>query len=770
MLEQPYMGTEKVSSTPRETASDRGPSGVGRNVSKVDARDKLTGRAIYGSDLDREGLLHGAVLRSTRPHARVLSVDTAGAEAIEGVHCAVGRTDLLGVFDDRVRHYGDVIAAVCADDEKTARRALQEIDYELEPLESIHDAREAVRGNGPDIHPNNPDLKQDGRHEFTVENPTYTSNIDDYHAYETGDVEAGFEAADFVLEREYTTPRVNHCNLDTHCCIADWEGETLTITETLASLGRNQDMLAEMFDLDPENVEIQMPPTLSSSFGGRSLPKLTLEPVAATLAKETGHPVKVWFDREEDFTAASTRHETHYEIKLGITENGEITALDFTVTADTGGYPNGVGHIVLTNSGDRPPELYQIPNYRYEGVSVFTNNVPGGEYRGIGSTQTVFALESHIDELIREAGLDPFDFRRKNFVRNPQARPGVTDTEEESGVIECLERATERFQEISVGETDDPARLYGRGFAAGVHTTGSGAIEEPDASDVELTIGTDGIVRATTASGDHGQGSDTVMAQIISQETGIPTTDINLRRFGTNEGLEDDLGSVASRSTYIIGGAVKNAAEKLAAELRALGATAFECDPADVALDGTSLSGPGGASAPIGDLLETTGTESITVAGRHESELNPPSHGVHFAEVSVDPATGGVELLSYVAVQDVGFAINPKMVEGQLEGALQHGIEFALYSEVILDDGMPQNANLADYPAVSPYDLPTNTVCEIVESNEESGPYGAKGIGTPAMAPIAPAVLNAVRDATGYRESTPPLDTEALFSHLEDAS
>jgi len=758
------MGTEKILSSQREQTGDRPPDGVGRNVHRVDARGKLTGEARYGSDLHPDGLLHGAVLRSTRSHARVISVDTSAAEALDGVRCAVARSELLGLLDDRVRHYGDVIAAVCAEDERTARRALREIDYELEPLDSVHDAREAVRGEGPTIHENNPDLKQDGRHPITVENDAYTTNIDDYHRREQGDVETGLTEADVVLEEQYTTPRVNHCNLDTHCCIADWDGDTLTLTQTLASLGRNQKMLAEFMDLAPEQVEIEMPPTLSSSFGGRSLPKLTLEPVAATLAKETHRPVRVWFDREEDFTAASTRHETHYDVRMGVTDDGEITALDVSIVTDTGGYPNGVGHIVLTNSGDRPPELYDIPNYRYEGVSVFTNNVPGGEYRGIGSTQTLFVIETHVDELLRKASLDPFAFRRENFVRELEPRPRFDGTAGPSGVMECLERGHERFRSVATGPTDRPDRLYGRAFAGGAHTTGSGAIDEPDVSEVELELHADGTLHAITASGDHGQGSDTVMAQIISEETDLPTSRIELQRFATTEDLEDDLGSVASRSTYIIGGAVREAAEDLTATLRARAAEAFDCGPDGVRMADGEVTSPDGDVRPVEALVED---RPITVAGRNESQLNPPSHGVHFAEVEVDAATGDVDVLTYVAAQDVGFAINPTMVEGQLEGALQHGIEFALYSELQLDDGMPQNANLADYPAVSPHELPDETVCEIVESNEESGPYGAKGIGTPSMPPIAPAILNAVRDATGYRCIAPPLSNEALFTHIE---
>jgi CO/xanthine dehydrogenase Mo-binding subunit len=762
------MGTENVISPQRERAAGDASDGVGRNVNKVDARDKLTGAALFGSDLDPDGLLHGAVLRSTRPHARILSVDPSSAEALDGVRCAVPRSEFLGLFDDRVRHYGDAIAAVCAEDEATARRALREIEYELEPLASVHDARQAVRGEGPTVHENNPDLKQDARHPFTVENESYTSNIDDYHRHEHGDVDTALAAADVVLQETYRTPRVNHCNLETHCCVAEWREGTLTLTETLASLGRNQQMLAEFMGLDPDQVDIEMPPTLSSSFGGRSLPKLTLEPVAATLARETGRPVKVWFDREEAFTATSTRHETHYDVTMGVNEDGEIAALDLSIVADTGGYPNGVGHIVLTNSGDRPPELYELPNYRYEGVSVFTNNVPGGEYRGIGSTQTIFVIETHVDELVRRADLDPFAFKRRNFVRELEPRPGLDVTAGPSGVMECLERGRDRFREVATGPTGRPDRLYGRGFAGGAHTTGSGAIDEPDTSEVELVLGEDGAVHATTASGDHGQGSDTVMAQIISQETGIPTADIELRRFGTTEGLEDDLGSVASRSTYIIGGAVRDAARKLASDLERRGGVAFGCEADAVDLAGGTLTGPDGESRTVDEVLAATGGQ-VTVGGRHESRLNPPSHGVHFAEVEVDAATGEVDVLTYVAAQDVGFAINPKMVEGQLEGALQHGIEFALYSELRLEDGMPENANLADYPVVSPYELPRKTVCEIVESNEESGPYGAKGIGTPSMPPIAPAILNAVRDATGYRCTAPPLSSEATFTHLEES-
>lgn len=745
---------------------------IGTNAEKIDSRDKVTGVATYGSDLERPNLLHASVLRSNIPHGRLIAVDTASAEALDGVVQVISREEVLGQYDNRVRHYGDMIAAVAAEDQQTATEAIRHIEYEIERLESVHDPRTSVTEGGPTLHENVPDQKQHNHHAINLENDKYVQNIDDYHALTVGDVTEGFAKADIVSEGTYISPRVNHCNLDSHCVIAEWEEGTLVLTETLGSPGRSQEEISKFLGIDQDDVRIISPPTASSSFGGRSVKKLTLEPVAATLSHLTDRPVKLWFDREEEFVATETRHRTYYTIKTGVTMAGDLTALKMDVVTDTGGYPNGVGHIVLSNSQDRPLDLYKIPNYRYEGVSVFTNNVPAGEYRGIGSTQMTFALESHMDEVAREAGFDPAAFRLRNFVEQGHVRPHTKVPIESCGIRECLERGSDTFETIQRGEQNDPTKRRGTGFAAGTHTTASGTsgkddsegTSNTDSSEARLTLHPDGRVTASTAAVDHGQGANTVMAQIITETTGIPIERISVERFETTDSLEDLLGSVASRSTYIIGATVLDAAEKLRDRLRKLAAGRIDGVTDAVELvDGYAVAGD--ESIPITTLVPTDG---LTTFGYAESASNPPSFGVHFAEVEVDIETGDVDILTFVAAQDVGFAINPKMVEGQLEGAIQHGIEFALYSDVKLEQGTPVNANLADYAAISPWEMPQQLACEIIESNEETGPFGAKGIGTPTMPPIAPAIMNALRDATGTRFTQAPVDSETIHRVIND--
>lgn len=753
---------ERLPATEETKQVHAGYRNVGKSVEKIDSRKKITGEARYEMDIRMESMLHAAVVRSNLSHARIVQVDTEDAEAMDGVEAIVTRTELLGMFDDRVRHYGDVIAAVAAEDRETAAEAVLAVDYELEELDAVYDADESVREGAPKVHPNNPNLKQHGRHDFEVGNDEYVNNIDDYHSLSIGDIETGFEEADFVYEGEYRTPHVNHCNLGTHCCLANWEDGKLIIWETLASPGRSQEEMAEFFGLDHNQVELRVPDTVTSSFGGKSLRKLTLEPVAATLAKQTGTPVRLWFDREEEFTATATRHHTRYRLKTGIKSDGSFTAVELSVIADTGAYPNGVGHIVLSNSRDRPLDLYRIPNYEYEGVSVFTNNIPGGEYRGIGSTQLGFIFESHMDEVARQMGIDSVKLRKRNFVKEGFERPHTGLSIESCGVQACLTQGLSRFDVIRKGPTDDPTKVRGWGFAAGTHTTASGATGT-DSSEARLTLHEKGEIVADTASIDNGQGSDTVMAQMISEETDVPITDIEIKRFSTTDELDDILGAVASRSTYIIGAAVRDGAEQLRRSIVERAIKRFDASPSEVFFQSGNVR-VGDNVVTIGEFVDEDGT--LTVYGDATSDLTPPSYGVHFAEVEVDVETGHVDVLTFLAAQDVGFAINPKMVEGQLEGAVEHGTEFALYSEVKLDDGRPENANLADYPAISPWEMPNTLECEIIESNEETGPYGAKGVGTPSMPPVAPALLNALRDATGKRFMEPPIDSEKVFNAL----
>ena len=736
---------------------------VGKSITKVDVDEKLTGQAKYGSDILPIGSLHAVVVRSKHVHAIINSVDVSVAISMPGVKAAITREEILGQFDNRVRYYGDVIAAVAATTSEIAIEAAESITYVLESLPSIHDPKKSVRDGHPKVHTvNNPDFGQHGRHEFKIENPEYVQNVDDYHHVHIGDVEKGFLESDFILEQEYISPRVNPCNLDTHCTIAEWDGDTVVFTETLGAPSRSRDEIADLLGMSREKVRIVLPPVISSSFGARSVPQLSFEPVAATLSRVAGGvPVKLWFDREEEFTSTDHRHQTFYNIKMGITSSGIITAAKIDLIADTGAYPNGVGHIVLSNGLNRPLEIYKIPHYEFEGVSVFTNNLIAGEFRGIGSTQLGYALECHMDELARQANIDPIHFRLINFVEEGYERPNTGRPIESCGLVECVERGLSTFKKIQSGPSTNPEKLRGWGMAAGTHTTGLGAVDK-DSSEAKFILSVDGSLLVEVEVLDHGQGTDTVMTQIASEETGISISKINVCHYADTDSADAYLGSVASRSTYITGLAVQKAGINLISTLKDILDKLYpETSLNDLSIISDCVSF-GGQNVPLSEILEG----QLISIGFAESELNPPAYGAHFAEVEVDSLTGHVDILSYVAAQDVGFAINPKMVEGQLEGAISQGIEFALRSEVKLDRGIPLNPNLADYSVISAWEMPNVLVCEIIESNEKSGPYGAKGIGTPAMPPIAPAILNAIRDATGIRFNKAPVESEHIAMEL----
>lgn len=734
---------------------------VGTSQRRTDARAKVRGTARYPTDLERPEMLHAGVLRARQPHARIAAVRTGAAESMDDVAGVVTRSELPGGFDDRVRHYGDVVAAVAAESEAAVEAALAEIDYDAEPLASVHDPRESVRGEAPVVH-DDPAFGQPERHPRDVDNPEYVRNVDDYHALSVGDVAAGFRAADHVHEATYRTPRTSHCNLDRHACLAEWDGDVLRLTETIGNPGSAERTLERLFE-DCE-VEIERPPHAGSSFGGRSLAKLTLEPVAGALARETGRPVRLAFDREAEFVATETRHRTYVTLKAGATADGRLTALSVDLVADTGAYPNGVGHIVLNSGLHRPLDVYRLDNYRYEGVAAFTNNPPAGEYRGIGVTQITWALDSHLDELARRAGFDPLDFRRRNWVREGDERPHTGAPVTSCGLRACLDRGRERFEELRVDP--DEGTLSGWGVAASGQITTPASEHNTDYTEAAVVLAPDGSLTVRTGAIDVGQGAETALAQVAAESTGVPIDRIRVAGYAPDDGVEDKYGSVANRTTYLMGKAVTKAAGEVTETLRVRAAERWEVPAEDLAVAGGQVESPDGRTVPVEVLVD----EALAATGRVETNTAPIGYGVHFAQVQVDPETGETRVTAYVAAQDVGFAINPAMVEGQLEGAVQHGIEFATLSELELAGGVPRNASLADYPVISPREMPDRFGVEIIESNEASGPFGAKGVGTPSMPPVAPAVTNAIRDAVGERFTHAPVRDEDVFFAVQGGS
>jgi len=735
---------------------------VGQNAPRKDARRKVRGAARYGTDMEREGMLYAGVVRSQQSHACVESVETEAAAAVDGVAAVVTRADLPEGYGDRVRHYGDVIAAVAAESREAVDVALSAIEYDLDSLESVHDPREAVREDAPLVQ-EYPEFSHAYRHPRFTEGTGYVQNVDDYHSADFGDAAAGLAEAEHVHEATYRTPRTNHCNLDRHCCLVEWEDDTLRVTATMGNRGHAEKTLERLFP-DCE-AEIERPPTAGSSFGGRSLVKLTLEPVAAVLARETDRPVRLDFDREEDFTATGSRHPTVIDVAAGATADGDLTTLIVDVAADTGPYPNGVGHIVLSSCQNRPVELYDVENYRFEGVSAITNNTPAGEYRGIGVTQVTWALESHLDELARQAGFELVEFRRSNWVEAGEDHPVSSGPVASPGPRECLTRGKETFADIrSEPDGGDSGVVYGYGVAAGGQVSTPASDKNTDYSEAKLVLDADGSLVARTGAIDIGQGAETALAQIAAAETGIDFDRVTVEGYDPTADIEDKYGSIANRTTYLIGSAVQRAAEDLTSELCSRAVAHLDSAANDLTVTGGRVEAPDGDAVALETLVE----DSIVATGRVETNTAVPGYGVHFAEVAVDRETGKSDVTVYVAAQDVGYAINPTMVEGQLEGAVQHGIEFATLSELQLSEGIPENANLADYPVSSPAEMPDRLACEIVETNERSGPFGAKGVGTPSIPPVAPAITNAIRDAVGVRFTTAPVRDEDVFLALQE--
>ncbi|MFB6110240.1 MAG: xanthine dehydrogenase family protein molybdopterin-binding subunit [Halodesulfurarchaeum sp.] len=743
------------------------PGHAGDAVNRTDGREKIRGEARYATDLERPNMLYAGVRRAQQPHAEITAVRTSAASALDDIAAVITREDLPAAFDNRVRHYGDVIAAVAGETKEAVAEALEAIEYDSDPLDSVHDPRESVRDGSPVVQ-RDPEYGQPERHPRNVRNQEYVKNVDDYHRLDIGDVTSGFEAADHLLEERYRTSRVNHCNLDRHCCLAEWDGGTLRITGTLGNPPSAERTLERLFsDVEDGNgddieVEVELPPTSGSSFGGRSLVKLTLEPIAGTLARETGRPVRLSFDREAEFTAADSRHATDIILKAGATDDGELTALKVDVAADTGPYPNGVGHIVLSAFENRPLDLYEIDNYRFEGVSAFTNNIPAGEYRGIGVTQITWALVSHLDELARQAGIDPIEFHRQNWVEEGYERPHTGKPVTSCGLRECLERGRETFEAMR-SEPDRDGVLTGSGIGIGGQTTTPASERNTDYTEAQLVLSPDGSLVVRTGAVELGQGAETVLGQIAADRTGLPSERVTVRGYDSDADIADKYGSVANRTTYLMGNAVIEAAEDLTDTLRKRASDQFGIPPGEFTLSEGRLEAPNSRSTSVASLL----TDPLSATGRVETNTAPISYGVHFAAVSVDLGTGEIDVTAFVAAQDVGFAINPTLVEGQLEGAIEHGIEFALLSDVQLEGGIPENPTLPDYPVSSPHEMPDAIACELIESNEESGPFGAKGVGTPSMPPVAPAITNAIRDAVGTRFTELPVRDEDVFFALE---
>jgi CO/xanthine dehydrogenase Mo-binding subunit len=749
--------------SPRETLRE-----VGVSVVRKDGLAKVTGAAEYLDDLTIPNAACAALVRSPYAHARIARVDATAAAAVPGV-LAVVTTDDLGEIGARcfgsytkdqpvlargvVRFEGEPVAAVVATDARTARVAASRVVVDYDERPCAVDVHTALADGAPLVHETPPPLGRQGRWPAVP-----GTNICARVVVEQGDVDAGLAAADVVLERTYTFPRVFHYTLEPHGAIASVTPDDVTVWTNTGHPYQLRQELADTFGISLNRIRVVVP-YVGGSFGGKSFPKL--EPLAAALSWKLGRPVKV-LNGVEGSMRTNRRHGAWCRVTLGLKRDGTLTAKRALVLLDTGAYADS-GPLVADKASVRMLGPYRVPHYRIEAQAIYTNTTPAGSYRSIGGPQSVWASESIMDEAAEAIGIDPVELRLHNIVRRGEAvRPDLRPMD--ADLADDLKRLAKTMDVTEGGrQTEHP---LGRGVGVAI------------ANPAELPISTsivrlhyDGSVTVLCSTVEVGQGLHTVLAQIAAEELGIDHALVTVISPDTRYGPYD-WSTGASRGTAIVGSAVQRACRDIKEQLRALAA-----ESASVAVDGVVA---GDGVVRVGDrtidyaqvIREWFGRPAGEVIGRgYVRNLGPsPAFweiGMGGVEVAVDRETGEVRLRSYTALADVGRAINPQQCEAQDVGAVVMGLGHTLFEEMVYSErGSLLNPTILEYRVPLATDLPEAIETVLVENGDGTGPYGAKGMGEGGGIPVAPAVANAIARATGVRIRELPLTPERVWRAL----
>ena len=754
---------------------------VGTDQSNVDGFLKSTGQAVYGTDFALPGMLTGKYLRSRHPHAKILNIDTSRAERLRGVRAVATGKDYPVRFGillrdqtymalDRVRYVGEPVAGVAAVDLDTAMEALELIRVDYEPLPAHFDPLESMKEEAFLIHPEMGDyVCSEGFKTVPGTNKAYHFKV------RTGDVDQGFRESDHVYEGTYRTPAVHHVYMEPNAHVAQYTKDgRLNLWADTQTTYLSRLKLSESLGLPMSKVRVQAT-YVGGGFGGKHFQG---QPETVALAmKADGAPVKVQFTREESFQATSLRHPSIITIRSGVKKDGTLVARKCTVVMDTGAF-NERGIMVTKNGSYASPGPYRVPNVWIDGFTVYTNKPVSGAFRGFGVPQVCWAHEVHTEELAGQLGLDPVEFRRKNCFREGDVN-WTGEKLESVGVEACLEAA---FQSIDWPRkrTHNGSIRRGRGIAImqkSVTTFASGAT---------LKINEDGTVNVQVAAVDCGQGSNTMLGQIVAEELGVRPKDVVMASADTDIG-PFDWGTAASRVTFIMGTAVRRAAIDARNQLIERAADQLEARPEDLFIrDGRIRfksdpeNGMPISEVHMGNHRQGGRGTPIMGAGAHTYEvthLDEMGHGAkptpfwlhaaQAAEVEVDIDTGDVVVTKLVGAHDVGKALNPIACEGQIEGALATGLGYALSEELRFDGGECVNGTMADYKIPTALDCPKFTPL-VIEVPHAEGPYGAKGLGEPGLAPTAAAIANAIYDACGVRLYDLPMTAEKVYAALQN--
>lgn len=776
---------EKVDLNQLSATTIRRLSVAGRSVTRTDGLGKVTGKLRFGADYDVEGFLHAKILRSPHPHALIKSVDVDKAKALPGVSAVLTAKDIPGrngfgaivpdqpvICGDKVRFVGDAVALVAAVSEEIALEALNLIEVVYETLPAVFDPRDALKKGAPLIHEK--------------------GNLLSFNKLRKGDVEKGFAEADVILERTYQVPFLEHAYLepDVVMAIPQANGTMLVEGPMQAPFTVRRNVNA-VLGLPINKVRVRQIP-MGGGFGGKEDSPIDIGCRAAVLAHHTGRSVRLYLDREEVTLQTSKRHPMIMTIKLGAKADGTLVAFEGLIYDEQGAYaslgpvipPAGGSHV---HSMIMMPGPYEIPNVKVDAYLCYTNHPYGGAMRGFGAPQVHVAHEQIMDELAEELHMSPLDIRRRNGFRQGSATATGQILDQSVGLQETLETCAERFdwdkRYREAGYVDE-ARTKRRGVGIGMGWYRTSIGTSSDACGANVYVHEDGSVLLFTGITELGQGSYTVLPQICAEELGIRVEDIRLVQPDTDM-VPESGPTVGSRSTTLMGNAIILAAQEvkkslleMASEmllvpeerLRAENRQIYDLDNPDKTVEfkavaarcmanGRRLIGQGWWTPPPATLDPETG------------QGNPYfvyTYSTHMAEVIVDVETGEVEVTDFATAFDIGKAINPKAVEGQIEGGVAMGLGYALTEKLALEEGLIRNLHFGDYLIPTIMDVPP-IKSTILEMENRYGPYGAKGIGEMPNIPATPAILNAIANACGARIRSLPADPESVFRAIQEA-
>lgn len=759
---------------------------VGISVEKVDGRGLVTGKASFTDDIETSNALAAKVLRSPHAHARIINIDTDEAERIDGVRTVLTHEDVPDVrytragfpypqkapfdelvLDTKVRFVGDAVALVAAETEAAAEKAVECIEVQYDVLDPVIDLKDATDPDSPSIH-------DETEYENLQEGADLHRNIVCEMEHSRGDVVEGFAEADHVIEDEYEIPVVQQAQMEMNTSIAWVDGRDRLVLRTGSQIPHQvRDQISRVFGIPRRDVQI-IKPKVGGGFGVKQ-DVVPSQYFAAALALATGEMVRIENKRKEDLHVAQTRHAASISVKVGVKNDGSITAIQMENTINAGAYGCHTP-TVLSVSGHTPIAIYSPENIRLTGRGVYTNITPGGAMRGYGAVQGGFALESHIDTVAETIGMDPLEFRRLNALTESdelfEADYGVPKmgTLDNIGIRECIRNATKAINWGANREMCDDGVRYGYGMSIGLMKSGVPG-HEFAAADIELE--NDGTFTLRVGVGDAGQGAETTVAQIAASVLGVETARIHVKADDTDATPWDN-GAYADSTTYVSGQAAERAAADVAEQIRNVSSRWLDGKSEDFDLVGGDVIAPDGDRLSIRDVADRTfrgeGGQRVRLVGHGECNptISPRPFVAHAAEICVDEQSGEFDILNYTVAADCGYAINPENAKGQLFGGVTMGLGQALTEELPFDDdGVPQISGLKDYQTLRSVDIPDTFNAILVETYEPTGPFGAKSIGEVGITGPTAAVANAVADAVDIRLTELPITQKKVRDQIE---